>query len=55
MSNLENVDYVHRVRKQGNAVGLVVECYMLVVIPTDSGYTVTAPSMTPMPLLTYIL
>jgi hypothetical protein len=46
---------VHLVGKQSYLVSFVDECYMMVVIPPDSGCASTAPSMTSMPSLTDIL
>jgi len=40
---------------QSDVVGFVDECYMMVVIPTNSRCALTIPSMTRMPLLINIL
>ena len=40
---------------QSGVAGFVDECYMMVVIPTDSRYALTIPSTTCMPSLTNIL
>jgi len=55
ISNVKYLNYVHQVCAENSAVGGMDECSMAVVIQTDSYWALTAPSMTRMTSLTYIL